>query len=391
MAGTKVATIMVSKLQTVGAYCSHFVVEIYSDSGLTALVGRATSTAEKVSGVWNQKSLISFKGLTYGSIYYLRAGVVAPQSSLTTWSATWNETAGSGGTPACGYSTYVAKQTGSGTSFTVTPSSVPTDIDHFEAWWSFDGSTPLNTSKPMIKTRLFNGTQFLFFVGYQQTETPTVYLRGVSTSHLYEAWQALGAITNSLLIPTGYVSPINVTNGNFLADPAVSPPPGWYTNNAVDVPFMTVVNSQSGTGSPGNKSFQLVGDTNTDVTLWTLAKFHVTAGEDYKVQGNVYLMVNGSGGHNDARIGMEFFDSTGTGLGSIEAVQTAGVAWQFISAQGAVPTGAAYCQVYLACVAGTNNNNGAQFTNIAAFRIPSLNEVTKGAVADGSTIDCGSY
>jgi hypothetical protein len=390
MAGTKVATIMVSKLQTTGQYCSHFVVEIYSDVALTNLVGRSTSTAEKVSGVWHQKTLIQFKGLTYGNVYYLRAGVVAPQSSLTTWSATWDETAGNASIPACGYATFVARQTGSGTSYTVTPSVVPADIDHFEAWWSFDGSAPVTTSKPMMTARLFNSTQFLFFVGYHQTETPTVYLRAVSTSHLYEAWQALGAIESTLLVPTGYVAPVCIQNGNFLASLTIQPPPGWTTGNPTDVPYFSIVNAHSGGGSPGNKAFQIVEDPSA-VSVTTLAKFHVTAGEDYKVQGNVYLMLNGIGGHNDARIGLQFFDATGIGTGSIEAIQTLGVGWQFIFAQGAVPAGSAYCIGYMALMANSINNNGAQWTNIAAFRVTSLNEVSKGSVADGSTIDCGSY
>jgi len=90
-----VASILVANLSTATRYVDHFVVELYSDAGLTTLVQSQTCSVVWNGTSTNQVGAIVFNGLTQGAAYYLRDGVVAPTSGVTTWSSTYTEVAGS--------------------------------------------------------------------------------------------------------------------------------------------------------------------------------------------------------------------------------------------------------------------------------------------------------
>ena len=193
----KVASIAIGGLQTTARYVDHIVVEIYSDSALTTLVGTQTSAV-----TWNgtanvQKDVILLDGLTYGTQYWLRAGVVAPVSGDTVWSATFSVTAGTANPPAVTYTgTYTA--TTSGVSFLVTPGNVPANIDHYEAVWTLDGSTPPETTIPYITHLLPAQTgAFHFGVVLSSAQTATVFVRAVNQNADVQAWTSLGAYTPS--------------------------------------------------------------------------------------------------------------------------------------------------------------------------------------------------
>ena len=84
-----ITSLIVANLETVSPYVASFVVEVYSDSGLTTLIGFGSCGATSNGSGGNvQSDAILVSGLTYGATYYARAGVVAPVTGTTTWSGT---------------------------------------------------------------------------------------------------------------------------------------------------------------------------------------------------------------------------------------------------------------------------------------------------------------
>jgi hypothetical protein len=198
MATTKVSTIFVAGLSTTTRFVEHFVVECYSNVGLTTLISQGIA-----KGVWNgtnfvQKGLIAFRGLTAGTTYYFRAGVVVPITGSTAWSSTYSLVAGSSTAPTgVTYSgTFIA--TTSGVTLVITPASVPSDIDHYEVVWTYDGSSPAAAQLPAFTTYITSGA-FAFFAGGKPGDKITAFIRAVNTGQQYQLWQTIGTYTIQLV------------------------------------------------------------------------------------------------------------------------------------------------------------------------------------------------
>jgi len=72
-------SIIVGNLSTTSPYVDSFVVEVYSNSGLTTLVGSGFSPSiSNGSGGSKQSQAIVVSNLIYGSTYWSRPGVLAP-------------------------------------------------------------------------------------------------------------------------------------------------------------------------------------------------------------------------------------------------------------------------------------------------------------------------
>jgi hypothetical protein len=192
MEGTKVGSIFVHSLKTTSRYCSNFIVECYSDSGLTTRVGVATSAVVWDGTYWQQKSLISFGGLVKGSTYYLRAGVVSPASGLITWGSSYSIAATNGTAPTTTYAA-VYDVISTGVSYTVTPTGVPSDINHFEVYYNFTGTAPASTTIPQFRIPFTYSidTTFHFFVSCKAGTSVSVWVRAYNTSGQTQSWTAL--------------------------------------------------------------------------------------------------------------------------------------------------------------------------------------------------------
>jgi hypothetical protein len=195
MAGTQVASIGVGKLSSTAKYVDKFIVEIYSDSGYTTKIGQQTSTAQWNGSAWTQKDAIVFGGLVFGTTYYLRSAVIAPISGVLSAWTNYNTAAGSASAPGCTYSgTYTA--TTSGIGYIITPASVPSDIDHFEAVWQFDSTVPASSTICHWSGQLTNSV-ITFFVGGSPGQVAKVYVRAVNTSQQAQGWQLVDTRTIS--------------------------------------------------------------------------------------------------------------------------------------------------------------------------------------------------
>jgi hypothetical protein len=195
---TKVATIVVAGMSTTTRYVDKFLVECYSNVGLTNLV-----TTKFVGAVWDgtslnlQKGIITFKGLTFGATYYFRAGVVAPITGNTAWSATYSLVAGTATGPSAVTYTGNYEATTSGIAFTLTPASVPSDIDHYEVTWTYDGSVPASNSLALVTVN--HAAALNFFSGGKPGDRVSAYVRAVNTSHQQQIWTSLGTVGIALV------------------------------------------------------------------------------------------------------------------------------------------------------------------------------------------------
>jgi hypothetical protein len=188
---TKVGSIFVHSLKTTSVYCAGMVVECYSDSGLTALVGFQVSHAVWDGTYWQQKTLIPFHGLVVGNTYYMRAGVVCPVSGNITWSSVYSTSASAGTAPAPTY-TFAYDSIANGTSYTVTVSSEPTDINHYEVYYNFTNTAPSSSTMPQFR---LTGNPFHFTISASHSSTVYPWVRAVTTSVNIQAWTALTAKT----------------------------------------------------------------------------------------------------------------------------------------------------------------------------------------------------
>lgn len=196
----RVGSIFVHDVKTTSKYVDKCVVEIYSDSGLTTLVGSRSSTV-----IWNgthsvQKDLIRFNGLQLGSTYYLRAGFSSPITGTITWSGTWSQAVLDTTAPGTTYSgTYTA--TTAGVLYLVTPASEPSDIDHYEACYTVnDATAPSSTTQPDYPRLAKINGKLSFFAGGVPGDVVRGYIRGVDTSGNVQAWGLLGGA--GITVPT---------------------------------------------------------------------------------------------------------------------------------------------------------------------------------------------
>jgi dipeptidyl aminopeptidase/acylaminoacyl peptidase len=210
-----ITSLLVANLTTTSLYAASFVVEVYSDSGLTTLVGSDSCAAVSGSGGgFVQATALVVHGLTYGATYYARAGVVAPVTGKVAWSSVDTIVMGTHTTPATGF-TETLTATTSGISVSVTPSSVPTDLDHYEAVWTLDGSTPASTAVPAWSGNVDGAGNITFFAGAHPGETVTIYLRSVNTTGQKQAWVSLGSASVLAAIPSSGTNLVYATpNGS---------------------------------------------------------------------------------------------------------------------------------------------------------------------------------
>jgi hypothetical protein len=189
----KIASISVIGLQTTSKWIDHFVVECYSDVGLVNLVGTQTSSV-----VWdgtnnNQLDLMMFSGLQFGATYWFRYGAVTPVTFETTWSATQSLVATTGSSASVTYTFVTGTTSPSGQTLTYTLNGAPNDIDHIEAVWFYDGTTPTVDAMPLWRGALLPGTSnFQLFLPITGTSTATLWVRVINTSHTPTAWFNIG-------------------------------------------------------------------------------------------------------------------------------------------------------------------------------------------------------
>lgn len=159
--------IVVAGLTSTSPWVSAFVVECYSDSGLTTRVDTQSVQAifDPSVGKYVQKDLIGFVGLLPSTQYWFRAGTVAPVYGTVSWSSTFTETAG------IAYSTQQISQnqqftfgtdTGAANAYAVTLTPAPTLVAglklSFVAAHSNTGASTLALNGGAAKNITKNGT-----------------------------------------------------------------------------------------------------------------------------------------------------------------------------------------------------------------------------------------
>jgi large repetitive protein len=94
--GDDVGAIAVTGLSTTDQRVTAFVVELYSDSGLTTLVDTESAHAvyDASAGATNMVGTLVFRGLTVGTTYYLRSCTIIPGFGPGAFSSTYSVTAG---------------------------------------------------------------------------------------------------------------------------------------------------------------------------------------------------------------------------------------------------------------------------------------------------------
>lgn len=228
MAG-KIASISVYGLQTTTKWVDHFVVECYSDAGLLNLVESQTASATWDGTNNNQIELMMFSGLLFGSTYWFRYGVVSPVTYEVTWSASQSIVASSGSSPSVTYTfqSGSSSPSTSGQTLTYLVNGAPSDTDHIEAAWFFDGSVPTVDTIPSWRGSYLPGTSmFQLFLPITGLSNATLWARVVNTSHVPTAWLNLGTLTaggmDTVLEGTTYgkVKLSSLTGG--LVDPRLS-------------------------------------------------------------------------------------------------------------------------------------------------------------------------
>lgn len=191
-----VASITVAGLQTPSRWVDGLIVEIYSDAGLTQKVDAQTSGVTWTGSVNVQSDLIMFSGLNFGATYWLRAGVVTPVTNEVTWSSTFSLVASTGSTPTTTYahlSGLSPNYSAGGVTFLFQPINPPPDVDHYEAYWTYDGFVPVASTEPTWRGTTANGSWFHFSVGLPgNTPGIALYLRAVTTSNKAQAWVTIG-------------------------------------------------------------------------------------------------------------------------------------------------------------------------------------------------------
>lgn len=215
---SKVASIYVAGLQCTSRYVDHFLVEVYSDSGLTTLVGSQTSTAQWDGVSVNyQKDFICFNGLVFGNTYYLRSTAVTPISGAVNWSSTLTLVAGEAAAPEGVTYTGTYTSTFSGINLYVTPANIPSDINHYEAIWTWDGSVPPDASAALASPLVTDlSGKFNLFVGGVPTNSTQVWIRAVNTSGLKQTWYSLG--TFAVNATAGIIQGATGVNSNLIPD-----------------------------------------------------------------------------------------------------------------------------------------------------------------------------
>jgi hypothetical protein len=103
----------------------------------------------KYDGVFSrQTDAIVFNGLNLGQRYSIRGGVIAPNTGIVTWTTAYSLIAGSSTSPNAVSYTGTKRGLTSGVHFELTPQNPPADVSGYEAVWTLNASTPLDTIEP---------------------------------------------------------------------------------------------------------------------------------------------------------------------------------------------------------------------------------------------------
>lgn len=192
--GPIAGAVMVANAKVNSQYVDHLQIQIYSDSAGVNLVDTrsAAVTYNASTGKSEMVGAIVFEGLTAGWTYYVRIGTVAPRSGFTTWSALFAVTPvladfSNGPTYAA---TYFG--VGSGISVFIEPNNVPGDVIGYDAFWTFDGTSPPDGA-PALWTGTPNSNGIVpLFVGGKPGDTITVWLRAFNQAGQKQAWTGMG-------------------------------------------------------------------------------------------------------------------------------------------------------------------------------------------------------
>jgi hypothetical protein len=188
-------SLIIANLTTSSPHVDSFTVEVYSDIGLTTLIGSGScAVVPDGSGNFIQAEGIVISGIPFGSTYYARAGVVAPVSGATTWSATYTGSTGANSAPATTY-THTFTPSVSGISVVATPVSAPTDTVSYDAIWVLDSSTPIAAAAPSWSGNVDGAGNLVFFAGAPPASVVRIFVRAYNTAYQYQAWTLLGSST----------------------------------------------------------------------------------------------------------------------------------------------------------------------------------------------------
>ena len=184
--------IAVGNLVTAEKYAEAFEIECWNSSRTTKIDGpRAVSAVyDSTSATWKQKVLVSFAGLTTGTVYSFRARVTTQsEGPPSAWTAWVDETAGDATAPSSTYTpTWTAIANGALCSVAV--SGAASDLDRYEWYWSVASGAPASGTPANAPNTLSGATVEQTFAG---TAGQTIYawIRAVDTSGNRQAWQSL--------------------------------------------------------------------------------------------------------------------------------------------------------------------------------------------------------
>jgi hypothetical protein len=181
-------TIAAGSFLLVGSGATQEVVEVISaaSSQVTAVFSQAHVSGDTVSllsgnepgGVWIQSSLMVAKGLTASTTYYLAAGPTTSGGAVN-WSFTSFTTAASGTSFAGTFS----QTSGGVTTYTLTATSPPGDLTHYEAYFVASANAPTSGTTPSWTG---TGTSLTIATGaFSAALRLTVFVRAVGTSGNY--------------------------------------------------------------------------------------------------------------------------------------------------------------------------------------------------------------
>lgn len=211
---SRVASIVVGNLKCADPWADNVQVAIYSDAGLTNLVGIKSSrlTYDPSVNLKTQTDPIIFDGLTLGTTYWLRCVTVFSQTGATSTPQIFSCLAGNSTPPNVTYS-YAATQTPTGYYFQVTPISAPSDVDHYD-WWYTSSATdaPTTSTFPKGAEAVNASGQYNFFAG-SGSGPLYLWLRAVNTSGVYQPWVNVSQqiVPNQLTIQVKSVGQYAVT------------------------------------------------------------------------------------------------------------------------------------------------------------------------------------
>jgi hypothetical protein len=198
-----ITSLIVANLTTTSAYAASFVVEVYSDSGLTTLVGSDSCAAVSGSGGgFVQSTALVVHGLTYGATYYARAGVVAPVTSIVTWSSKDTIVMGTNTVPSGTAYTATLTPTINGINVSSVVTSPPSDLSFFEAYWSTVAGTPATGQVASWTGNQDGAGHLVFFAGTTSSTTLYIYVRAVNTTGQKQTWTSLGSATSLAASPS---------------------------------------------------------------------------------------------------------------------------------------------------------------------------------------------